>query len=219
MVVPAVSLSLVAAFACKKEPSLPPPPAALAKSSPHSAISVDGAKALLTEDKVTRFATYQKEITGVTADAVGIGLAAYQKGAADPKSFEKAAARDDRSAKIAAASEAALKKSGLSQNEVTTLTRVLTPYYTRVYVLGEGMAKLMGGGSGDGAGKGKPNLMAEAMAKATQGNAAQLETMRKDFAKQYGAEALALVQKHEPEFMVINEKMMGAAMGAMTKKP
>jgi len=41
----------------------------------------------------------------------------------------------------------------------------------------------------------------------------------KSLRRKYGPEALALMQKHEPEFFAINEKMMGAAMGAMMKKP
>jgi hypothetical protein len=216
--------------ACKNEaakpaaPTAPPAapavkPAAPAPSAAPTAAAVPGAaaapvaadvKALLTEDKVARFATYQKEISAVTAEAVGMGMKAYQKAGADQKKMEKAIAADDRTAKIAAASKAALDKSGLTQDEVTRLSQVLTPYYARAYAM-EQMFKPKGTAK-------KPAGANDIMAKIHEGQMAQLETARKEFSDKYGADALAVVRKHEEEFMAINEKIMGAAMGALGGK-
>ena len=219
-------------FACSKEPAkpvVPPPlaappaaPAVPAANVPRPTVAGDGSgQAVLTEDKISRFLTYQKEISAVTAEAVAVGVGAYQKGGADQKKFEKAMGQDDRTAKIAAASKAALEKSGLAQDDVTKLTRVLTPYYARVYALqmllggmGAGKAKAEGKKAGDGK---SPTGLEAALDKMHDGQSAQLEKARKDFAEQYGQAALELVKKHEPEFLVINEKMMNAAMGGMRR--
>ncbi len=210
-------LLLVPLFACKKESPTPAStpaaaqPAAQAPAAPPAAAPGDDVKALLTEDKITRFATYQKEISAVTSEAVGAGVAAYQKGGGDQKKFEKAVAADDRTAKIAAASQAALEKSGLSQAEVSRLTSVLTPYYAKAYAMTE-MFK------GDDSKDKKPGSVEDVMAKVREEQKGKVEAMRKEFAAKYGEDALALVRKHEPEFFALNEKIMGAAMGAFMKK-
>ncbi len=212
-------------FACKQQPKPAAPPVApvlppaLASSVPPAApgapAKVEGAEAVLTEDKVTRFLTYQKEMMAVTSDAVAAGANAYQKGGADQKKFEKAMSADERTAKIAAASKSALEKSGLAQEDVGKLSRVLTPYYARVYA-----SQMVIGKAGDKKpAAGKPlDAIAAAMEKAREGQSARLAMERKTFADEYGQAALDLVEKHEPEFLPINEQMMNAAVSGLMKK-
>jgi hypothetical protein len=218
---------------CKKgeEPKPIPvlaPPASPVARTPGSesrpklvALSADEAKTLLTDDKLARFVTYQKEMLSVTGDTVGVGMQALAKGGTDQKKFQGAMAADDRSAKIAATNQAALDKSGLTQDEATKLSRVATGYYAHAYAVRQAAkkvddlrkkideAKLSGK---------QPSVVDMAMEKAYSAQAGQLEMLHKEFAAQYGPDALALMQKHEPEFFAINEKMMGAAMGAMMRK-
>jgi hypothetical protein len=176
-------------------------------------------KALLTEDKLARFVTYQKQLASVSSEAMGMGMSAYQKAGTDQKKLEKAVVADDRFAKIAAASKAALEKSGLTQDEVSKLTTVLTPYYARIYAMSNLFGKPADAKVAEAKGEQpKPGSMEAARLKAQEGRMERLETTRKEFADQYGADALERVKKHEPEFMAINEKMMGAAMSAFGNK-
>jgi hypothetical protein len=179
-------------------------------------------KPLLTDDKLSRFAVYQREMLAVTSETMGVGMQAFAKGGTDQKKFQGAMAADNRTTKIADASKAALEKSGLTQDEMAKLMRVATRYYAHVYALQQAAGRVEGFrkkiDEAKTSGK-QPSVVDVAMEKAYSGQAAQLEMVRKEFATQYGPEALALMQKHEPEFFAINEKMMGAAMGAMMKKP
>ena len=224
---------LLCSVGCKKGEVPKPipvsaPPASPVARTPGSesrpklaALSPDEAKTLLTDDKLSRFATYQKEMLSVTGDSVSVGMQALAKGGTDQKKFQGAMAADDRSAKIAATNQAALEKSGLTQDEATKLSRVATAYYARVYIFRDAASKVeeLHKKIDDARANGKqPSPVDTAMEKAYSGQAAQLENLRKEFAAQYGPQALALMQKHEPEFLAINEKMMGAAMGAMMRK-
>ncbi len=228
-------LLLLLCFAgCKKgegpkPAAMPPSPALPAVRAPSPvarpavvAVDVEAAKALLTEDKLSRFATYQREMLSVTSDAVGVGMQAYAKGGTDQKKFQGAMAADNRSAKIEAATKAALEKSGLTQDEMMKLTRVTTRYYASAYAMQDGVRKVgeLRKKIEEAKTQGKqPSVVDTAMEKVYSGQADRLEVLRKDFAAQYGPQALALVQKHEPEFFAINQKMMDAALGAMKRKP
>jgi hypothetical protein len=200
-------------------PTMPMSRPAMPAMSPGDVAEV---KALLTDDKLSRFAVYQKEMLSVTSDTMGVGMQAFAKGGTDQRKFQGAMAADNRTAKIADASKAALEKSGLTQDEMAKLMRVAPRYYAHVYALQQAAGKVEGLrkkiDEAKASGK-QPSVVDVAMEKAYSGQASQLEVVRKEFAMQYGPEALALMQKHEPEFFTINEKMMGAAMGAMMKKP
>jgi hypothetical protein len=196
-------------------PPIPPPPSSLAPSAAE-------AKLLLTEDKVSRFITYQKEMVAATADATGLGLAAYQKGGADQKKFENAMAHDDRATKVAAAGKAALEKSGLAQDEMTRLSRVLMPYYARIAALQDSGKKSeeVQAKIDEAKRQGKePSPVDTAMAKVFSDQKARVDSIRKEFSTKYGEDGLALVQKHEADYLPIHAKMMSAAMGAMMHKP
>jgi len=215
---PASPTAPVSPTAARRAP-IPPPPMLPARAVGPAPAELT---ALLTEDKVAHFATYQKEMLAATADATGLGLAAYQKGGTDSKKFQNAVAADDRAAKVAAVSKAALEKSGLTQDEVSKLSRAATPYYARLYDMQDALKK-----AGEvharievAKAKGKePSPVDTAMDKVYGEQSNRIETMRKDFAAKYGENALAVMKKHEPEFMAINEKMMANAMGAMMRKP
>jgi hypothetical protein len=216
---------VVATFACKKnEPGktaaeamtrkpAAPSPGAMAMRPPQP--KPEEVKGLLTEEKITSFLTYQKEIAAVTSEAMGMGMSAVAKVGTDQKKLEKEVTKDDRYAKIAAASKTALAKSGLTQDEMVKLTQVLSPYYARVYATAH---FLRNNPPTAGAEPPKPGSMEAARLKSQEQRMAGLETSRKEFGERYGAAALELVKKHEPEFVEINKKMMAAAFGAMADK-
>jgi hypothetical protein len=212
-----------------KPAAVPPSPASSAGRAPAFVAKLtaaqaeeDAAKALLTEDKLSRFATYQREMLSVTSDAMGVGMQAYAKGGTDQKKFEGAVAADDRSSKIEAATKAALEKSGLTQDEMMKLSHVATRYYAQAYAMQDAVGKVeeLRKKIDEAKAKGKqPSPVDTAMEKAYSAQAARLEKIREDFGARYGKQALALIRKHEPEFFAINKKMMDSAMGAMRRKP
>jgi hypothetical protein len=212
-----------------KPAAVPPSPASSAGRAPAfvskleaAQADADATKALLTEDKLSRFVTYQKEMLSVTGDAVGVGMQAYAKGGTDQKKFQGAMAADDRSAKIASATKAALEKSGLTQDEMMKLSRVATRYYAQVYAMQDAVGKVeeLRKKIDEAKAKGKPPSPVDtAMEKAYSAQADRLEKIREAFAGLYGPQALALIRKHEPEFFAINKRMMDSAMGAMRRKP
>jgi hypothetical protein len=215
-----LSSSLVA---CKKSEGPVPPPAPAKPLAAEVAKPATGgsAEAILTEDKLSRFATYQKEMLAVTADSMNMAMQAFGKAGADQKKFEGAMVADKRVAHVAEVSKAALEKSGLSQSEIPALTRVTGEYYAKVFALQGAVSKLAEHRKKieEAKAKGKaPGPLDTTMEAVYAGQVAALETVRKEFSTKYGADALALFQKHEPEFLAINEKMMAAAMGAMKKK-
>ena len=211
-----------------KPAAMPPSPASSAGRGPAfvaklaaAQADADAAKALLTEDKLSRFVTYQKEMLSVTGDAVGVGMQAYAKGGTDQKKFQGAMAADDRSGKIVSATKAALEKSGLSQDEMMKLSHVATRYYAQAYAMQDAASKVdeLRKKIDEAKAKGKqPSVVDTAMEKAYSAQADRLETLRNEFATQYGPQALALIRKHEPEFFAINKKMMDSAIGAMRRK-
>ena len=219
---PAMSrrLSLIACLlaasilSCKKaEPPKPAAPAqpmarptaplAPAAAPPRPAMPDEkAAKALLTEDKIARYLVYQNEMLPTTREAMNMGMRAFGKAGTDQKKLVKEATADKGYAKIAEAGRAALAKAGLTESEMTTLARALSPYIASALT-----AELFARKPKDQTGKATeapPNP--------------RLAAARKEFADKYGAEALAVVQKHEAEFIDINRKIMGQAMGAMADK-
>jgi hypothetical protein len=224
------ALLLTSLSACKKnEPAQPPiappvaprPPVPPPPPAPAAAPSADEMKALLTDDKLARFATYQREMLPGVGDAVGAGFAAYQKAGADVKKLQGEMAGDGRTAKVAATAEAALAKSGLGQDEVNKLSRVVTAYYARTYAMQDAVKKAAEVRAKLEAAKatGKtPSPVDIALDKVYSDQLGRLEAARQEFGEHYGEDALAAVKKHEPEFHAINEKMMGAALGGLAGK-
>lgn len=150
-------------------------------------------KDLLSEDKLARFATYRKEMLPVAGGAVGAG-----------------------------SRQAALEKSGLSQDEVYKLNRVVTPYYARTYAVRDAVQRAAevrakierAKAEGD-----TPSPIDIAMDRLYGGQLARLEVLRKDFATDYGEDALTVVQKHESDFHAIHERILGAATAGPAHRP
>jgi len=173
------------------------------------------AKALLIEDKLRRFATYQAAMVAATADATDLDRA-DQRG--DAQKRDGAVAADQRAARLAALNQAALAKSGLSQDDATKLSRLVTPYYGRMFALQDRLkrsAEIHGRVEEANANGKQPNPADVAMDRMHRDLSARLEAVRKDFGERYGEEALALVRKHEPDFLPIHEKMVGPAVRGM----
>jgi hypothetical protein len=210
--------------ACKKrEPASPPVPARPTRSQPPipppppppPGVDSPEVTELLTEDKLKRFLTYQKELVAPPPAEATPGTAAAQKtGTYSKKPAEAAVPRDDRAARVAAG----LKKSGLSQDEAAKLSRLLVPYYARVATMQDAMKRSEAARlrleEAKKAGK-EPNPVDKAMEKALGDQSRRIEAVRTEFASRYGAERFALLQKHEADFLPIQLKMMNAAMGGM----
>ena len=189
-------------------PPVPPPPA------PPPGLGSPEVTELLTEDKLKRFLTYQKEAVAATLDATAPGTAALQKSGTEPRPPGDGAARDERAAKLAAA----LEKSGLRQDEVATLGRLLVPYYARIAGMQETVkrseaarrrleeAKRTGQ---------EPNPVDQALEKTLDHQSRRVEAVRAEFASRYGEERVALLRKHEADFLPTHLRMMSAAMGGM----
>jgi hypothetical protein len=121
---------VVATVSCSKEPS-PSGTASTAGEAaktavPETAKPLDP-KTLITDDKIGRFITYQKEMNSVVDLAMSAGAEALRTGGSQ-KDMEKALSKDDRARKIADTQASALAKSGLTQMEATEITQVLSPY-------------------------------------------------------------------------------------------
>lgn len=123
---------VVATVSCSKEPSpssgAAPTAGEAAKTAvPETAKSLDP-KALISDDKISRFVIYQKEMNSVADLAMAAGIDALKDSGGSQKAMEKALAKDGRAQKIVEAQASALSKSGLTQTEANEISNVLTPY-------------------------------------------------------------------------------------------
>jgi hypothetical protein len=179
-------------------------------------------RGLLTEDKINRFATYQRELVGATADATAMGAAAQRGAGNDPKKVEQGMAGDEHAPKVNAVNRMALEKSGLTEEEASKLGLILTPYYGRLFAMKYGLSRASQAQAGSdetkAAGK-DPSATERAMEKMHSNQTARMELIRKDFAEHYGQEALTLVQKHEPDFFPIHDKTLSVALRSARRRP
>lgn len=170
--------------------AVPPPPPPAAAADP---------KALMTEEKLRGYVEYQKAITGVAGEMMGALAGAAAKAPGDEKAVEKAMDRKD----FAKAAEDALKKGGLSQQDVGVLGSILSEYYTtRMFAL-DAQKSL-----DEAKAKGKKPLAAGVL----QGQVDQGEAARKAFGEKYGADALAAADKVEPDFIASQKALLDAAL-------
>lgn len=220
----AVLLSLCALVgACKKKEAAPPVtgPSATERPippPPAAGPSLAEAKLLLTEDKLTRFLRFQTELVAANAEATKLALAAQQAAGSAPKKVEQAMTADNRAERLAEANKAALAGSGLSQDEANRLSRILTPYYGRLFAMHSGLSRTveMRARAAEAAARGASD---KTMEKLQAEQAARMDAIRKDFGERYGTEGLALVQKHEADFFPIHEQMLGPALRGMRRPP
>jgi hypothetical protein len=165
------------------QPPIPPPP------PPPPGVGSAEVEELLTEDKLKRFLTYQQAMAAATPEATALG---------------------------AAAGPAALAKSGLTPEEVPKLSRLLMPYYARVAGIQNMMkrseAARLRVEEAKRAGQ-EPSPVDLAIEKTLDEQGKRLDTLRKEFGTRYGEGRLALLAKHEADFLPIHLRMMSAALG------
>lgn len=151
--------------------------------------------ALLTDAKLRAFLTYKRETAGSAGDAMKLFLGAAGKAprgkAPDAASFN-------------ARNEAALKKSGLTQDEVAAFTALLAEYYGKRSLLAGAQTALAKSKA-----SGRPGF-ADAVHRDTVKKA---EQARAEFGARYGAAALAAVDKHEAEYHALTDLMMKSVLG------
>ena len=189
-------------------PTAPPPaarpaaPAPVPPARPAVAPPVTGdVTALLTEEKIKGYVTYQREIAGMAGDAFSVGMNAYAKGKGDQKKFEKEMAKDERTKKLAEVGENALKKSGLTQAEISALTPVLSK---------DDVTRMMAADSAkaleQAKQKGKPGILGDMHKKQVE----EGEQARTAFGAKYGKAALAAADKYEKDYIETTSAMMKA---------
>jgi len=116
--------------ACGRKSELPPEVAAARKAA---AVAVPEAPALapkdlLTDDKLTRYATYQREMNTVADLATASAGQAFTKSGGNQRGFEKELSKDERIQKIAATETSALAKSGLTRMEAMAVAKLVSAY-------------------------------------------------------------------------------------------
>jgi hypothetical protein len=170
-------------------------PPAPAEAAPGEAPAV---AALLTDQKVKGYLAWQRE---VAAGAKGIG---GMIGAAAPRVRKGEAPAvntgDPAMQGLGNAGERGLAKSGMPQEEITALARVLTSYYTQ---------RMMAVDAAGSLAKAKGPVMAGIFKKQVE----QGDKVRADFEKKHGKAALAVVDKHEKEALEIQSLLLKNALG------
>jgi hypothetical protein len=192
------------------EPPSAPPSSPKAAAAPVSAPTAApaaapaSAAALLTDEKVKGYVIYTKEIGTVAAEAMGMAGSAYARSKGDQKGFERALSADERTKKVAAASQAALEKSHLTQAEVGQLTQILSPYYTR-RMMAKGAEEAMA--KAKAASKGKAGILEGIYKKQID----EVVALRAEMEKKYGSAAMAIMDKYEKDCIEAQEAMVKAA--------
>jgi hypothetical protein len=122
---------VIATISCSKSPSPSGTASTAAETAktaaPEAAEPLDP-KTLITDDKISRFIVYQKEMNSVVDLAISAGVDALQNASGSQKDLEKALSKDERAQKVANTQASALAKSGLTQTEATEITKILSPY-------------------------------------------------------------------------------------------
>ncbi len=121
----------IAAISCSQGPSPSGTTSTAVETAKTAAADVAKSldpKTLITDDKISRFIIYQKEMNSVVDLAMSAGVEALQSAGNSQKDLEKALSKDERAQKIAETQASALAKSGLTQPEATEITKILSPY-------------------------------------------------------------------------------------------
>ena len=218
-------------FACNKTADTvavpPPPPAAptaVSATLPPSADPALDAAQSLTDEKLQHFAVYRRESLAFTNAALGVAMNAGAKATAgdptkiDQKKFEGAMAQDDRIKEIQVKNDAALQKAGLTQADVSALTRLTTEYYAKAMMVGNAKKELAAIDERTKVAKAKKKpvgIVDSSMQKTYEEQIAGFDKFKGEFATKYGEPAAKIVAAHEAEFIEINEQMLGA----LTAKP
>jgi hypothetical protein len=124
---------LLLGTACGRKSEVPPEVAAARKlaQAPLPEVPTLSPRDLLTDDKLTRYAIYQREMNTVADLLMGAASQAYNKSGGNQKGFEKELAQDVRTKKIADTEASALAKSGLTRAEAMAVSKLVTSYLPR----------------------------------------------------------------------------------------
>lgn len=116
--------------ACGRKSDVPPQVAAAQKlaQAPLPEAPSLSPKDLLTDDKLTRYETYQREMNTVADLVMASAGQAFNRSGGNQKGFEKELAKDERIQKIAATEASALSKSGLTRMEAMEVSKLVSSY-------------------------------------------------------------------------------------------
>ena len=116
--------------ACGRKSEVPPEISAARKlaETPQQVQPSPSPKDLLTDDKLTRYIVYQREMNTVAGLVLGAAGQAFQKSGGNQKGFEKELSQDERTKKIADTEASALSKSGLTRMEAMAIAKVVSTY-------------------------------------------------------------------------------------------
>jgi len=128
--------------ACGRKSEVPPEVAAARQlaEAPQPQGSSLAPKDLLTDDKLTRYVVYQREMNTVTDLVMGAAMGAFNKSGGSQKGFEKELSKDERIKKIADTEASALAKSGLARSEAMEIAKIVSTY-TPGATMGDGEMK------------------------------------------------------------------------------
>jgi len=193
------TLAVLCLFGCNESPlTKGEPKPASASGAPAPVTAAPGAPLQLTDDKLTRFAVYQREMLPVMGQAMNAAGSAFAKSGSDARKFGDEMAGGEQGRNIAKVSEAALAKSGLTQAEVSELSRLTSEYYGQAMVTAE-MKKALASPS-----------EAEEMKDFYRKQLEEFEVYKRDYAQKHGAATLALLEKHSDEFVALTHEMLNA---------
>jgi hypothetical protein len=209
---------LVFSFACNKSatPIAPPAPSPMSDQAA-AATEPTGANLKVTDELLTKFAVYQREMLPAMEKIMGVATGAAAKAHGDAQKFGEAAKDDSRTQDIAKITEAALVKSGLTQQQVSGITRLTSEYYAHAAAI-EGAKKALAEGDANPApaknknGKATKVGLSPIMRDVYTKQIAGFDQFKKDFAQKHGQDTLVVLDRHSEELVQITNAMLSAAL-------
>jgi hypothetical protein len=211
LVIPFILLTL-SLSACKKSSEQPPQPASATSAAPapvsppaHPQTSVPATvneAALLTDEKVKGMVTYTKILSGGADGLMHAAVGAHARAGGDPRKAAGEMLKSEGMNKLADVGSRALAQSGLTQQELSMLMKVLAPYFTRRKMAADASKALA-----EIKAKGKPSVMENFYKQQVEKG----EKVRQEFAGTYGKDALAIVDRHEQDYFAAQAAMLKAA--------
>jgi hypothetical protein len=184
--------------------------------NPNTRALRDGALASLTDEKLAKFAVYDREMLPTLALGKEISDKLRAANVKDPEGMRKAVQGDDRFRKIQAARVEAQRKSGLTTGEIGGLTLVVSDYYGKRYALQRAEKKLLevrGRLSEAKAGGKLPNPIDVSMELTLVGERDRRKAELDRTVAGYPPEARKVLDKHEAEFIAIMEARLDVSLG------
>lgn len=193
-----------------------PPEAPSPFDSPNTRAMRDGALASLSDEKLTKFAAYERE----TLPTLALGRELTEKlrtaNTKDPEALRKAFQGDERFQKIQAARAEAQRKAGLSTLEIGGLTLVVSDYFGKRFTLQRAEKKLeevrarIAAARSDGK---LPNPVDASMELSMVGERDRRKAELERTVASYPPEARKLLDKHQGEYLAILEARLDLSLG------